>query len=114
MHLLLVGGKKAAARRKFILSPIADEQNYLYEKDRHELLKESIERFIRLHKKWGEKEFKVSRSDGSYMSEFISGSGALRNHYSIFIGALKNLGTEEQVKYWLPKAMKFEIIGNYC
>ena len=55
MHLLLVGGKQAAARRKFILSPIADEQIYLYEKDRHELLEESTERFIRLHKKWGEK-----------------------------------------------------------
>ena len=40
MHLLLVGGKQAAARRKFIFSPIADKVNYPYEQDRSQQFEE--------------------------------------------------------------------------
>ena len=56
----------------------------------------------------------ITRADFSYMSEITQGSGGLNNHYSMFIATIANLGTEEQINYGLPRAITFEIIGNYC
>ena len=35
-------------------------------------------------------------------------------HFAMFMPALRNLGTPEQQAEWLPRALKFEIIGTYA
>ena len=35
-------------------------------------------------------------------------------HYFLFTPAIKNLGSDEQRKEWLPKALKYEIAGCYA
>jgi acyl-CoA oxidase len=40
--------------------------------------------------------------------------GSLMPHFSLFIMTLRGQGSDEQVQKWLPKAMRFEIIGGYA
>jgi acyl-CoA oxidase len=48
------------------------------------------------------------------MSANTVNEGSLMPHFSLFIMTLRGQGSDEQIQKWLPKAMKFEIIGGYA
>jgi acyl-CoA oxidase len=47
------------------------------------------------------------------MAECGAHAGSLSNHYTIFLPTLQTNGTKEQIEYWVPRTLKFEIIGSY-
>ena len=111
----LIGGKESVKRRKFIESTVNKNPEYihkLYNFTRPEYLAHGVEEFIRIHKPF--KNFVPTREDIVYMSEFAGGTGALSNSHSIFLSTIVGQGNEEQVKFWAPKVLNFEICGSYA
>lgn len=112
---LLNGGIEKTKRRKFfenLVSKDPEDQHQIYNYDRSESLKYSLKEFIRIHKPY--KNFKITREDIVYMSQVALATGALNNSHSIFIGTVIGQGNDEQVNYWLPKILNFEITGSYA
>jgi acyl-CoA oxidase len=112
---LLNGGPEKTKRRKFFESLVSkdpEDSHQIYNYDRAESLKYGVKEFIRIHKPY--KNFKVTREDIVYMSQVALATGALNNSHSIFIGTVIGQGSDEQVQYWLPKILSFEITGSYA
>eukprot|EP00357_Protocruzia_adherens_P016876 CAMPEP_0115016846 /NCGR_PEP_ID=MMETSP0216-20121206/27721_1 /TAXON_ID=223996 /ORGANISM="Protocruzia adherens, Strain Boccale" /LENGTH=720 /DNA_ID=CAMNT_0002387463 /DNA_START=39 /DNA_END=2201 /DNA_ORIENTATION=+ len=111
---ILNGGPKKTERVKFLRKLInSHEAHLLYEGSREERVKKSISEFIRVHKDYAPT-FKPSREDVAIMTENSVWGGPLSIHYSIFVPTLKNLATEEQQSWWVPRAEAFQIIGSYA
>ena len=111
----LNGGRENTKRRKFFESMCSkepEEQHSIYNHDREESLKYALKEFIRIHKPY--KNFKVTRDDIVYMSQVALATGALNNSHSIFIGTVVGQANEEQLTYWIPKILSFEITGSYA
>jgi acyl-CoA oxidase len=111
----LNGGRENTKRRKFFESMCSkepEEQHSIYNHDREESLKYALKEFIRIHKPY--KNFKVTREDIVYMSQVALATGALNNSHSIFIGTVVGQANEEQLNYWIPKILSFEITGSYA
>ncbi len=111
----LNGGKENTKRRKFIESMVSkdpEEQHSIYNHNREESIKYSLKEFIRIHKPY--KNFKATREDILFMSQVALATGALNNSHSIFIGTIAGQANEEQLQYWLPKVLSFEITGSYA
>lgn len=112
---LLNGGPEKTKRRKFFESMISkdtEDAHQIYNHDRAESVKHALKEFIRIHKPY--KNFKVTREDILYMSQVAIATGALNNSHSIFIGTVIGQGNDEQVQYWVPKILSFEITGSYA
>ncbi|MFO0515361.1 MAG: acyl-CoA dehydrogenase, partial [bacterium] len=77
-----------------------------------EYVAEHSKHFIRIHKPY--KSFKPTRMDIAYMSMASTSTGALSNSHSIFLQTVVGQGSEEQVQFWAPKALSFEICGSYA
>lgn len=116
LYEILCGGKELIKRRKFIESAITNSYNdnyhELYDKTRQELMEISIKDFIEIHKKF--KNFKPNRYDISVMTELSLTSGPLNNSHGIFLQTIAGQGSEEQVNFWMPKILNFEITGSYA
>ncbi len=111
----LNGGPDKTKRRKFFESLISkdpEDSHKAYNYERGEHLKYQLSDFIRIHKPY--KNFNVTRDDLVYMSQVAISTGALNNSHSIFMGTVLGQGNEEQVKYWFPKILSFEITGSYA
>jgi acyl-CoA oxidase len=109
------GGKENVKRRKFIESTVNKDPGYihkLYNFNRAEYLAHGVEEFIRIHKPY--KTFVPTREDICIMSEMAGGTGALSNSHSIFMATVVGQGNEEQIRYWVPKILNFEITGSYA
>lgn len=109
------GGKEATKRRKFIETMVTkdlaegiDRANY----SREEHVAEHTREFIRVHKPY--KNFRPTRMDIAYMSMATYSTGALSNSHSIFLGTLYGQGSDEQIAFWTPKTLSFEICGSYA
>lgn len=111
----LNGGKDQTKRRKFIESMVTkdgheviDRQNY----DRETHVAEHTREFVRIHQPF--KNFRPVRMDIAYMSISTTSTGALSNSHSIFLQTIVGQGSDEQVAYWMPKVLNFEICGSYA
>jgi acyl-CoA oxidase len=111
----LQGGKENVKRRKFIESMVnknPEHAHQLYNSDRAQALAHGVEEFIRIHKPY--QTFIPTREDICFMSEFSSSMGALNNSHSIFVNTIVGQGNDEQIRYWAPKVLTFEITGSYA
>lgn len=109
------GGKAATKRRKFVESMVnKDEHDIIdrYNYTRQEHVSEHTKDFIRIHKPY--KSFKPTRMDIAYMSMASTATGALSNSHSIFLQTIYGQGSQEQVDFWGPKSLSFEICGSYA
>ena len=111
----LNGGKDNTKKRKFIESTISkdpEDQHQLYNYSRAEYLKHSVKEFVRIHKPF--KNYQPTREEICMMSNCAIGFGSLNNSHGIFLATVVGQGNEEQVRYWVPKIMNFEITGSYA
>jgi acyl-CoA oxidase len=111
----IIGGKDSVKRRKFIESMCNKDPEHshkLYNYNRSEYLADGVKEFIRIHKPY--KNFVPTREDIVFMSEFAGGTGALSNSHSIFLSTVVGQGNEQQMRFWLPRIMNFEITGSYA
>jgi acyl-CoA oxidase len=111
----LNGGKEMTKRRKFIESVINKDpelMHNIYNFSRSEYMSHGVKEFIRIHKPF--KDFKPSREDICFMSDIAVGFGALNNSHSIFSSTIVGQGSDEQVRFWMPKIYNFEITGSYA
>jgi acyl-CoA oxidase len=111
----LNGGAEMTKKRKFIESVITKDPEDLhrqYNYDRHEYIQHHVKDFIRIHKPF--KNYRPTREEISYMSHVSIGFGALNNSHWIFLNTILGQGNEEQIKYWYPKIMNFELTGSYA
>lgn len=111
----LNGGAELTKKRKFIesvLSKNPEEQHSLYNNNRHEYVQQHIKEFVRIHKPF--KNFQPTNEDICFMSDVSTGFGALNNSHGLFFATLIGQGSDEQIQYWVPKLMNFEITGSYA
>jgi flavocytochrome c len=114
MHYLN-GGKEMTKKRKFVESVINKDPELfhdIYNFSRADYLSHGVKEFIRIHKPF--KNYKPTREDICFMSDIAVGFGALNNSHSIFLSTVIGQGTDEQVRFWLPKIYNFEITGSYA
>lgn len=115
LYEYLCGGKEAVKRRKFIESVVTKDYHKYhdsYNNTRSELLAESVGEFVKIHKKF--KDFKPTRADISTMAEISITYGSLSNSHGIFMQTILGQGSDEQVRFWVPKILNFEITGAYA
>lgn len=115
MTNILDGGEKKTQRRRFILSPtkeISLEDKHNWETG-HEMLKNHVKHFIQTHQGYWDS-FIPTREDIAWMSEYSMLSGAMMNHYGLFMGTIVGQGTEEQKMMWAMPAWQMKIIGCYA
>jgi acyl-CoA oxidase len=109
----LLGGEKATARRRFILSPSegtdASDRFYL---DRSELIKLHLKLFLHVHEQFMGT-FIPTREEVGWMSEYSMLSGSMMNHWGLFLPTILSQASEEQMGYWLPLAATMKIVGAY-
>jgi len=115
LYDFLNGGKEGTKRRHFIESTISkdpEDLHRIYNYSRSDYLKHEVKEFIRIHKPF--KNFKPTREDICYMSDVAIGFGSLNNSHGIFLSTLFGQGNDEQVAFWVPKLLNFEITGSYA
>jgi acyl-CoA oxidase len=111
----LNGGRDNTKKRKFIESTISkdpEDQHRLYNFSRTEYLKHGVKEFIRIHKPF--KNYQPTRDEICMMSEVAIGFGSLNNSHGIFLATVAGQANEQQIRYWMPKIMNFEITGSYA
>jgi flavocytochrome c len=114
MHYLN-GGRELTKRRKFVESTINKDPELIHEIynfSRAEYMSHGVKEFIRIHKPF--KDFKPAREDICFMSDIAVGFGALNNSHSIFLSTVLGQSNQEQLKFWIPKIMNFQITGSYA
>ena len=112
---LLNGGAEMTKKRKFIESVISKDPEVLhkqYNYNRHDYIEHHVRDFIRIHKPF--KNYRPTREEISFMSHVSIGFGALNNSHWIFLNTILGQGSPEQIKYWYPKLMNFELTGSYA
>jgi flavocytochrome c len=112
---LLDGSPEATKRRKFILSAAEylHDVSFKYHLDRVEVLREHIKHFFKVHEAYWDT-FRPTRDDIIWMMENSTFSGALMNHYGLFLPTIDMQATDEQKSWWLVRALKCQIIGCYA
>jgi flavocytochrome c len=111
----LNGGEEMTKKRKFIESVITKDPEDLhrqYNFSRHDYIEHHVKEFIRIHKPF--KNYRPTREEISFMSHVSIGFGALNNSHWIFLNTILGQGSENQIKYWYPKIMNFELTGSYA
>ena len=108
----LNGGVEETKKRKFLESAMNKDLHLKYNYTRSELLKDHVKEFVGIHKKW--KNYKPTRRDIATMAEISVGYGSLNNSHSIFMLTIIGQGSPEQVQFWVPKILNFEVTGTYA
>eukprot|EP01062_Namystynia_karyoxenos_P012064 TRINITY_DN14325_c0_g1_i2.p1 TRINITY_DN14325_c0_g1~~TRINITY_DN14325_c0_g1_i2.p1 ORF type:complete len:714 (+),score=249.29 TRINITY_DN14325_c0_g1_i2:294-2435(+) len=117
LRATLFGGKKSVAKREFILSPQKKwsvPQLKRYEMDRQELMMASVRDTIGIHKPYMLKGWKPSGDEIAWMSMMATNTGPIMPHLSLFMTTLIAQASNKQSMLWVPKALRFEIIGCYA
>ena len=111
---LLYGGEKGVAKRKFILSPTEGlDVSDIYNWEREKLLEQHIKLFLEVHEGFWES-YKPTREEVNWMSSNGMIKGSLMNHYGLFLPTLRLQGSDEQIKWWVMRAMTHKIVGSYA
>ena len=109
---VLDGGPEKTKRRYFIISPtknvdVSDKPNW--EREKH--LAEHVKVFLGVHESYWN--IIPTREEASWMSENSVVSGALMNHYGLFLPTLSSQCSDEQKYTWAIPAIQLQIIGSY-
>jgi len=109
------GGPEYTKRRRFINSMVKDDPSTYYDRNnysRGDSLKEGVKNFIAIHKAFPN--FKPESRDFIFMNEMTYSMTSLGNSHGIFLLTVAGQGNEEQVQFWVPKILRFELTGSYC
>jgi len=111
----LDGGEKATQKRRWIVST-SEGMDFAHKpnSNRHEDLKEHVKAFIGIHKEFAEKGYVPTRGEVAWMSMNSVHKGSLMNHYGLFLPTLLSQASAEQIMWWVPKTLTFQIIGCYA
>lgn len=114
---MLFGGEENVRRRRFILAPgkknrIPELQKY--NMSREEMMSAHFRDFINIHKSFTKKAYKPTTQETMWMMAHSMNSGALTMHMGLFLPTLVAQTSTSQQIAWVPKALKFEIIGSYA
>jgi len=113
----LDGGEEKTKKRRFILSPQAqaDEWGLAERLDwtREERLKYHVKHFMQVHQAYWDN-YRPTREEVAWMTENSIMSGALINHYGLFLPTIMVHATDEQMRWWFDKAIRCQIIGCYA
>jgi len=108
------GGPDKTKRKQFILSPTRDmavPNKYFW--NRHEAVKEHVHHFLKTHEAYWDS-FVPTREEASWMMEYSMLSGALMNHYGLFLPTIAGQGDlDQKIRFALP-ALQCKIIGCYA
>jgi acyl-CoA oxidase len=112
----IYGGAKAVRRRRFILAPqklkpIGDSK---YHMSRQQLMHRHVSDFIGMHSSFAKEMYIPERGEIAHMTSNSVNSGSLMPHYGLFLPTILGQGSQEQIMHWLPRALRFEIIGSYA
>eukprot|EP01064_Diplonema_japonicum_P002574 TRINITY_DN11637_c0_g2_i1.p1 TRINITY_DN11637_c0_g2~~TRINITY_DN11637_c0_g2_i1.p1 ORF type:complete len:801 (+),score=259.97 TRINITY_DN11637_c0_g2_i1:38-2404(+) len=113
----LYGGPEMVAKRRFVLAPSKRNGLQMLEKytmDREELMSAHFRDFIGIHKSFTKKAYRPSPDETAWMSACSMNSGALTTHMGLFLPTLVAQTSGHQQMQWLPRTMKFQIIGAYA
>eukprot|EP01114_Cavostelium_apophysatum_P005803 TRINITY_DN1697_c0_g1_i1.p1 TRINITY_DN1697_c0_g1~~TRINITY_DN1697_c0_g1_i1.p1 ORF type:complete len:698 (+),score=185.82 TRINITY_DN1697_c0_g1_i1:104-2197(+) len=114
MTNVIDGGVDKTKRRRFILSPVKD-MSYpdKHTWDRATAIKNHVKHFIQSHENYWDS-FIPTREDVAWMMENAMLSGALMNHYGLFLATIVGQGNDEQkINFGFP-AMQMQIVGCYA
>lgn len=79
-------------------------------------MEEHYKHFTEIHQEFvapGSK-FKLQPNDYKFMFECRVLNGALSTHHGLFVTTLRSQSSEEQLGWWLDKALRQEIVGCYA
>ena len=115
----LYGGAAQVIKRRWILSYSPAEKDPAAYKDmdhwtREERMSAHFRDFIPFHKSFAEKAYRPTREEVSWMSECAVNTGSLMPHLGLFVPTILGQGSDEQIMWWLPRALTFKIIGAYA
>eukprot|EP01061_Rhynchopus_euleeides_P010400 TRINITY_DN19845_c0_g1_i1.p1 TRINITY_DN19845_c0_g1~~TRINITY_DN19845_c0_g1_i1.p1 ORF type:complete len:795 (+),score=371.98 TRINITY_DN19845_c0_g1_i1:51-2435(+) len=113
----IYGGKENVDKRKFVLAPSKKWSLRPLEKynmSREELMAAHFRDFIGIHKSFTGKGYRPSPEETAWMSASSINSGALTTHMGLFLPTLVAQTNTAQQLQWLPRVMKFQIVGAYA
>eukprot|EP01059_Diplonema_ambulator_P035054 TRINITY_DN8143_c0_g1_i2.p1 TRINITY_DN8143_c0_g1~~TRINITY_DN8143_c0_g1_i2.p1 ORF type:complete len:802 (+),score=306.11 TRINITY_DN8143_c0_g1_i2:233-2407(+) len=113
----IYGGPEMVAKRRFVLAPSKRHglpQLQKYTMDREELMAAHFKHFIGIHKSFTGKAYRPTPEETAWMSACSMNSGALTTHMGLFLPTLVAQTSGHQQLQWLPRTMKFQIIGAYA
>ena len=113
----IYGGKENVAKRKFVLAP--SKMNSLpmlqkYNMSREEVTASHFADFIKIHKSFTKKGYRPEPEETAWMSACSTNSGTLTTHMGLFLPTLVAQTNTAQQMQWVPRCMKFQIIGAYA
>eukprot|EP00755_Sulcionema_specki_P023178 Sspe_Gene.78272::Locus_48968_Transcript_2_2_Confidence_0.667_Length_2564::g.78272::m.78272/K00232/E1.3.3.6, ACOX1, ACOX3; acyl-CoA oxidase len=113
----LYGGPEMVKRRRFILAP--SKRNKMdelekYNTDREGLMAAHFKHFIAIHKSFTQKGYRPTTEETGWMGACSMHSGTLTTHMGLFLPTLVAQSNSAQQLQWLPRTMKFQIIGAYA
>ena len=118
MTHVIDGGAANTERRKWIQSYIKPSEFHstwvFKDCDRGELLQEFMRNFLETHRPFAERGFKPTPYDLKVMSNSSFQFNALNVHQSLFVTTLRGQASDEQLEWWLDRALKMQITGAYC
>lgn len=114
MTNILDGGPKKTRRRKFIESPTKDLDYFdkIYWST-PEILREHIRLYIKVHESFWDN-FQPTREEIVWMSRATINKGSIMNSFGLFVPTILTRGTARQIKEFLFRALKMQIIGVYA
>eukprot|EP01060_Flectonema_neradi_P010575 TRINITY_DN17658_c0_g1_i1.p1 TRINITY_DN17658_c0_g1~~TRINITY_DN17658_c0_g1_i1.p1 ORF type:complete len:723 (+),score=185.67 TRINITY_DN17658_c0_g1_i1:67-2235(+) len=116
MTSVIYGGDENVKKRKFVLAPGKRHEIGLakHEMSREETMAKHFHHFIAIHKSFTKKGYRPSPEETAWMAACSMNSGALTTHMGLFLPTLVAQTTSAQQLQWLPRTMKFQIVGAYA
>lgn len=117
---IIYGGKEGYKTHKKIIKYFAEDpvlkiDHTFYDLPREKQLEINMKRAVRMNKLNETTDFPaVDSTNIGIMADYSNSVGALGLHHSMFEFAIKNFGSEEQMKEYVPKIASLEILGCYA
>ena len=116
MTAAIYGGEENVRKRRFVLAPGKKFEIGLkkHEMSREETMAKHFHHFISIHKTYTKKGYRPTPEETAWMAACSMNSGALTTHMGLFLPTLIGQTTSAQQIQWLPRTMKFQIVGAYA
>ena len=113
----IYGGAENVTKRRFVLAPSKKwglPMLAKYNMSREECMSAHFRDFIGIHKSFTGKGYRPSPEETAWMSSCSMNSGPLTTHMGLFLPTLVAQTNTAQQLQWLPRVMKFQIVGVYA
>jgi acyl-CoA oxidase len=110
----LDGGAERTEKRRWILAPLKHlSPDDKFNMSRAELIEQHFRNFIGIHKPHTENGYLPVKGEVGWMGAHATNSGSLMPHMSLFLTTILGQADEEQMGWWMWRALTFQIVGAY-